>query len=325
MNEIIRAAAILRSGGVVAFATETVYGLGADATSREAVRKIFTAKGRPSTNPLIVHVADAAAARRFASRWPAAADALVERFWPGPLTLVLPKAEAIVHEATAGRGTVGLRAPNHELTLQLLRVCELPIAAPSANQSNHVSPTTAEHVRAEFGSGEVDMILDGGQCAVGIESTVLDLSVAQPVILRPGGISRQQIEALIGHVDIFGGSVDVAAPTASPGQQQRHYAPRTAAVRFSSAQRGQIQPHVRGEAHGVMTIGPADDVQRAGAIVAMPKRPQAYARELYRVLRELDGMSLRTIYIEMPPDTPDWAAVRDRITRATEPLAEEPA
>src|SRR5688572_20474806 len=169
MRTIIQAAAILRSGGLVAFPSETVYGLGADATNAAAVRKIFQAKGRPPTNPLICHVPDANVARRYARDWPAAAAQLAARFWPGPLTLVLPKADDIPHEVTAGRDTVALRAPNHALTLLLLRVLDRPLAGPSANKSTHVSPTTADHVRAELG-GEVDMILDGGACDVGIES-----------------------------------------------------------------------------------------------------------------------------------------------------------
>jgi L-threonylcarbamoyladenylate synthase len=320
MNPIIRAAAILRSGGLVAFPTETVYGLGADATDRQAVLRIFAAKGRPATNPLIVHVPDAAAARRFASHWPASADALAERFWPGPLTLVLPKADAIVHEATAGRGTVGQRAPNHELTLQLLRVCDVPVAGPSANLSNHVSPTTADHVRGEFPGGVIDMVLDGGPCAVGIESTVLDLSSGRPIILRPGGVSREQIEQVIGSVEMFEGTVDAATAAASPGQQARHYAPRTPAVRFQTSQRGLIQAETNGQPNGLIAVGTIDFVHQWERIVAMPEIADVYAREFYRVLRDLDGMSLRTIYIEMPPDTPEWAAVRDRITRATEPM-----
>src|SRR4051812_1359954 len=184
-NDIRRAAQVLRSGGLVAFPTETVYGLGADATNADAVAKIFAAKGRPSTNPLIVHVADAATARRYATDWPVAASRLAERFWPGPLTLVLPKAMSIVSAVTAGLGTVGLRVPNHPLALQLLQDFSGPVAAPSANRSNRVSPTTAQHVRDELGDS-VDVILDGGPCAVGIESTVIDLTTApRPTLLRP--------------------------------------------------------------------------------------------------------------------------------------------
>ena len=187
VNAIVRAAAIVRSGGLVAFPTETVYGLGADATNADAVAKIFTVKGRPPTNPLICHIADEEMAKRYATIWPLAASRIAQRFWPGPITIVVPKQPTIVDSVTAGLPTVGLRAPAHELTLQLIRVFDGPIAGPSANRSNHVSPTTAQHVRDEFADA-IDMILDGGPCEVGIESTVLDLSTPRPTILRPGAI-----------------------------------------------------------------------------------------------------------------------------------------
>jgi L-threonylcarbamoyladenylate synthase len=241
MSEITLAVEILNKGGLVAFPTETVYGLGADATKADAVRRIFAAKGRPSTNPLICHVADASIARRYARSWPDAASRIVARFWPGPISIVLPKTDAIVSEATAGRETVALRAPNHPLAMELLRAFDGPIAAPSANKSNHVSPTAAEHVRDELGDA-VDLILDGGACAVGIESTVLDLSGDHPVILRPGGISRAQIEEVIGPVEVFRGSVDRAMSAMSPGQQEKHYAPRAVAYRFDSSRRDDIDP-----------------------------------------------------------------------------------
>ena len=187
VNAIVRAAAIVRSGGLVAFPTETAYGLGADATNADAVAKIFTVKGRPPTNPLICHIADEEMAKRYATIWPLAASRIAQRFWPGPITIVVPKQPTIVDSVTAGLPTVGLRAPAHELTLQLIRVFDGPIAGPSANRSNHVSPTTAQHVRDEFADA-IDMILDGGPCEVGIESTVLDLSTPRPTILRPGAI-----------------------------------------------------------------------------------------------------------------------------------------
>src|SRR5437773_9527485 len=206
MSAVAQAVSLLRSGGRVAFPTETVYGLGADATNADAVRKIFAVKGRPSTNPLICHVADEPVARRYARAWPLAASRITARYWPGPLTVVLAKTAGIVSEATAGLETVGLRAPNHPLALELLRAFGRPIVGPSANRSTHVSPTTAQHVRDEFGS-EIELILDGGPCAVGIESTVLDLSTDRPAILRPGGVSRQQIEAVIGSVEMRSGVV----------------------------------------------------------------------------------------------------------------------
>src|SRR3954452_8641218 len=197
---IDRAVDILRAGGLVAFPTETVYGLGADAANPAAVRRIFAAKGRPPTNPLIVHVADVAAARRYAATWSDAAQTLAAVWWPGPLTLVVRRAPSIAPEVTAGRDTFGLRVPDHPLALELLRAFGGAVAAPSANRSNRVSPTTAEHVRQELGDA-VDLVLDGGPCAVGIESTVLDLTGKVPAILRPGGVSRGQLEAILGKVD----------------------------------------------------------------------------------------------------------------------------
>jgi L-threonylcarbamoyladenylate synthase len=315
-NDIRHAAQILRSGGLVAFPTETVYGLGADATNADAVAKIFAAKGRPSTNPLIVHVADAATARRYATDWPLAASRLAERFWPGPLTLVLPKAAEIVPVVTASLGTVGLRVPDHPLALQLLNEFDGPVAAPSANRSNRVSPTTAEHVRKELGDA-VDLVLDGGSCRVGIESTVLDLTTSPPTILRPGGVPREQIEAVIGPVAVASGGGAHSAPAKSPGQQETHYAPRTPAFRL----RYQQSAFTPGPC-AVMVVGRKHQVRqvRQVRLVEMPGIPDEYARLFYAVLRELDALGLPSLYVEMPPDGPEWDAVRDRIRRATKPL-----
>jgi L-threonylcarbamoyladenylate synthase len=314
---IAEAAEILRRGGLVAFPTETVYGLGADAANAAAVRKIFQIKGRPATNPLICHVADASVARRYAGTWPDSAEMLAKGFWPGPLTLVLPKTHAIVPEVTAGLDTVGLRAPDHPLALELLRKFDGPIAAPSANRSSRVSPTTARHVRDDLGN-DVDLILDGGPCRVGIESTVLDLSGDRPTILRPGGVARESIEAVIGTVGWA--SPTPHEPARSPGQQEIHYAPQTPAYRFETSQRGLIQPQSKGRDNGIMAVGTIDYVKKWGPIVAMPRLAEIYAQNFYAVLRELDAMSLAAIYIEVPPDQPAWAAVRDRIARATRPL-----
>ena len=288
---IAAAVAILRRGGLVAFPTETVYGLGADATDPLAVRRIFAAKGRPSTNPLIVHVASATLAQRYATAWPAAADRLAAAFWPGPLTIVLPREATIADEVSAGRGTVGLRVPNHPVALELLAAFDGPVAAPSANRANHVSPTTADHVRSELGD-RVDLILDGGPCAVGIESTVVDLTGDRPALLRPGGVSREQLEAVVGPVEIVHGSA------ASPGQGSRHYAPVTPAYRFE----------------------PGDAVPFDVVILRCGTDPTTYARTLYARLRDLDRLGATAIYVEMPPAEPAWAAVRDRLLRATAPI-----
>jgi L-threonylcarbamoyladenylate synthase len=316
VSQIEQAIEILRRGGVVAFPTETVYGLGADATNAAAVRRIFEIKGRPATNPLICHVADETVARRYAREWPLAASQLAKAFWPGPLTLVVPKTDDIVPEATAGRETVGLRAPDHPLTLELLRALDRPLAGPSANRSTHVSPTTAQHVRDELGDA-VDLILDGGPCAVGIESTVLDLSTDTPTILRPGGVSRAQIETVIGPVRMPRGEItSVTLAAKSPGQHERHYAPRTPAYRFESAHRPDTQRHA-----GLVLIGSSSTLCRSSRTsTEMPNAPDAYAHELYAVLHEMDALGLDAIFIELPPDAPEWAAVRDRLMRAARPI-----
>jgi L-threonylcarbamoyladenylate synthase len=316
---IAQAAGILRSGGLVAFPTETVYGLGADATNPEAVRRIFAAKGRPPTNPLIAHVADIDTGKRYAAEWSDAAQTLAAVWWPGPLTLVVRKSAAIVDEATAGLDTVGLRVPDHPVALELLRTFGGVVAAPSANRSNRVSPTTAEHVRQELRDA-VELVLDGGPCTVGIESTVLDLTTEVPTILRPGGVTRGHLEAILGRVEERGLVTSVTAAASSPGQHPIHYAPTTAAFRFETSQRGLIHPQTEGQPNGMLILSPLVTFKKYGPIIAMPNDPPQYQQHLYAVLRELDDMDLRAIYIEVPPDRPEWAAVRDRIIRATQPL-----
>jgi L-threonylcarbamoyladenylate synthase len=315
---------------LVAFPTETVYGIGADATSADAVAKIFAAKGRPATNPLIVHVADVGVAKRYTTRWTDAAQALAGRFWPGPLTLVLPKGEAIAGNVTGGGPTVGLRAPDHPLALELLRAFDGPVAAPSANRSNAVSPTTARHVRDELGDA-VDLILDGGPCAVGIESTVLDLCRATPAILRPGGVSREQIEAVVGPVEMNIATVAETTIAASPGQQAVHYAPRSPAYRvpYREVPRGLESLRARGRV-GVVSIHNPDLGAGLYPQQVLPDDPAGYAREIYAALRAIDAALTNpparsggtALLVEMPPDRPEWAAVRDRLLRATRPLDE---
>jgi L-threonylcarbamoyladenylate synthase len=284
---IEQAAKLLVEGRLVAFPTETVYGLGANALDPAAVQKIFEAKGRPLTSPLIVHVATVAMARNLASHWPPEADALAERFWPGPLTLILPKAAHVPDLVTAGFPSVGIRIPAHPVALELLRACGIPLAAPSANRFTQLSPTTAEHVGQGLGD-RVDLILDGGPCKVGIESTVLSLSGPTPRILRPGQITQSEIEAVIGPVEIGAGAE-------SPGQHPKHYSPRTPVV-----------------------LGPAPKTGRGTRLDSsnMPADPAAYAECLYRTLYDLDLQGLDWIAIEEPPDTPEWAGVRDRLFRA---------
>ena len=313
-TDIAKAVEILKGGYLVAFPTETVYGLGADATNASAIRRIFEAKGRPPTNPLIVHVADIATAKKFASNWPDSAQLLAEKFWPGPLTLVLPKSPAIVDAVTAGKNTVGLRVPNHPLALELLKQFNGPLAAPSANRSTRVSPTTAQDAKAVLGGG--DFFLDGGPCQVGIESTVLDLTTPVPIILRPGAVTREQIESIIGPVQLFAGHTDPTVAASSPGQQQVHYAPdRARAIRFEKSQFPEICKWLDqyDEHGGWITLESGTD--------NMPNDPVEYARLLYSKMRENDNGFLDFIFIEMPPDEPQWLAVRDRILRATQPFS----
>jgi L-threonylcarbamoyladenylate synthase len=299
-EQIARAASLLRAGGLVAFPTETVYGLGANALDAAAVRRIYAAKGRPSTSPLIVHIESEEQAREYAAAWPEQARTLAHWFWPGPLTLVVPKTAAIVDEATGGLPTVGLRAPAHPVALALIRAAGVPIAAPSANRFTALSPTRAEHVRASLGDA-VDLILDGGPTVVGIESTVLSLAGERPVLLRPGAVTRADIEEKIGPVDTHAETVPGAAHV-SPGLHPRHYAPAT---RLLLVEHVQTPP----EGSGVYLAPGA----------GLPADPRDYAAALYATLHELDQQGLDWIAIERPPATPEWEAVRDRLTRAATP------
>lgn len=300
--EIIqRAAALIREGKLVAFPTETVYGLGANALDARAVSRIFEVKGRPSTSPVIVHVESREAAPAFVTEWPAEAEMLAREFWPGPLTLVLPKRDSIPDIVTAGLPSVGVRVPANAFALALLVHAGVPIAAPSANRFTELSPTTAEHVRQSLGSA-VDLIVDGGPTQVGIESTVLSLAGATPTLLRPGMISREQIEAVIGKIET------AAAPSGgahtSPGMHPRHYSPRTPLMlRLPATGRGAYLWRTR----------PAESAHT----IQMPRDPAQYAAALYETLHRLDGERLDWIAVEPPPDEPEWAAIRDRLMRAS--------
>jgi L-threonylcarbamoyladenylate synthase len=300
-SPISQAAGLIRSGKLVAFPTETVYGLGANALDAEAVRRIFEAKGRPSTSPLIVHVDSIDMARRLALEWPAEADMLARKWWPGPLTMVLRKRPEVPDIVTAGLDTVGLRMPRHPVALDLIRAAGVPIAAPSANRFTELSPTTADHVRRSLGD-RVDCILDGGPTEVGIESTVISLA-ATPVLLRPGMVAREEIEALIGPVELVG-AVEGAHP--SPGMHPRHYAPRTRVVVGDPPASG------RG-AHLYLTQPGA-----AAQVIGMPREAHEYAAVLYATLHRLDAEGLDWIAIEPPPEGPEWAGVRDRLSRAAQ-------
>ena len=321
MDELIDTAVrLLREGRLVAFPTETVYGLGADATNAPAVARIFAAKGRPPTNPLIVHVAGVDQARRYARQWPAAAEKLAQAFWPGPLTIVVPRTDEIVPQVSAGLDTVGLRSPRHPLALELLQRFDGPVAAPSANRSNRISPTTAEHVREELGA-LVDLILDGGACAVGIESTVITLCTETPTVLRPGHITPAQLETIIGRVNVMAHTLSDQVAAHSPGQNPVHYSPVTPCLRFEqwSAAEGFLQAR-KTERIIVLALQERTLASPAHQLVLMPAEPEAYARNLYSTLRTADAENPDHILIESPPVEGQWLALRDRLGRAAKAM-----
>lgn len=308
---IAEAVAILRRGGLVAFPTETVYGLGADARNPAAVARLYRVKGRPLDHPVIVHLGDPAQLSDWAREIPQTARALANRFWPGPLTLVLKRASDVGDYLTGGQDTIGLRVPGHPVALELLRRFGGAIAAPSANKFGRVSPTTAQHVRADL-DGEIDLVLDGGPCEVGIESTIVDLSRDGPVLLRPGRIGADEIVAATG---VPMESRDARAPRA-PGSLESHYAPRRPLQLVSA---GRWEEMLRGRAQtrrGVLAFRarPAGDASLLW-IAATPD-PATYAHELYANLRALDDSGCDLILVESPPAGDEWTGVRDRLTRA---------
>ena len=311
-----QAAETLRRGGLVAFPTETVYGLGAHALDPDAVARIYAAKGRPGYNPLIVHVADAYAARALTSAWPREADALAAAFWPGPLTLVLPKNDAVPDAVTAGLPSVALRVPAHPVAHALLRMAALPVAAPSANRSTEVSPTTAQHVVRSLGE-RVDVIVDGGPCPVGIESTVLSLAGPVPTLLRPGTISVDDLRPVIGDVLLPSSSPDAAAARPSPGMLDRHYAPRAELRLFESMENARLPGGSDAKTAAVL-IGPPrlTAIPPEMDVVRMPESPAEYASALYGTLHDLDEQGYARVWVQQPPDAPAWAGVRDRLRRA---------
>ena len=310
---------IIQRGGLVAFPTETVYGLGGNALDPEALARIFAAKGRPSYNPLIAHVAGVDAARELALRWPDAAERLAERFWPGPLTLVVAKRPHIPDALTAGLPAVALRVPAHPVALGLIAAAGVPLAAPSANRFTELSPTTAAHVEKGLGD-RVDLILDGGATHVGIESTVVDLSGETPVLLRPGSLPRAEIEAVVGPLATARESAGTEARP-SPGMVRRHYSPRARLLVFAERERGRLESAAAEAAQKGIRAGALllRDVDLPIAHVArMPDDPAAYARELYAALHRMDDLGCELILADAVPDAPEWAGIRDRLRRAAE-------
>jgi L-threonylcarbamoyladenylate synthase len=323
----VRAAAdLLEVGGLVAFPTETVYGLGADAENPAAVASIYAAKGRPSNHPVIVHLAPGADLDYWAEPIPAAAQALVAAFWPGPLSLIFKRAARIAAAVSGGQDSIALRCPSHPLAQALLRAFrngQGGIAAPSANKFGRVSPTTAQHVRDEFGPpqprvghGVLNAVLDGGASPVGIESTILDVSrlaTHGPVLLRPGHISAAQLAAVLGQWPKL---PDAGAPRAS-GTLEAHYAPRTPVARVAPAQLEATMRQLVDAGRRLALIGyGAGRCDLAVAQVVLPATPDGYAQALYAALRQMDAAGADLILLEAPPETEPWRAVNDRLRRA---------
>jgi L-threonylcarbamoyladenylate synthase len=307
--QIRKAAEILRAGGLVAFPTETVYGLGADASNARAVARLYAVKGRPSDHPVIVHFADAENAFSWGGDGlPVAARTLAASFWPGPLTLIVERSPRAGHFVTGGQDTIGLRVPSHPVAQELLRAFAGGIAAPSANRFGFVSPTTAAHVRKDLGA-DVDMILEGGASEIGIESTIVDLSGGAAVLLRPGAISREELEqALNAKVQEKGKSA-----VRHSGGLERHYAPRTPA-RLVPTHALDKEISLRAATVAVLAFSRPDE--RVDYWLRMPRDAASYAQRLYAALRELDDAGCEVILIESPPEAPDWAAILDRLKRA---------
>lgn len=319
----------LAAGDVVAFPTETVYGLGANALNASAVARIFEAKGRPSTNPLIVHVGSIEHARQLVSHWPASADRLATRFWPGPLSLVLPKAACVPDIVTAGGSTVAVRMPAHPVALALVRAAGMPLAAPSANRSNSTSPTRAEHVLRSL-NGRIGLILDGGPCSGGLESTVVDLSTSPPRVLRLGLISVEELSAALGEAVLGPLSAaepkTTAEPARSPGQLSRHYAPDAPLwIVPADALADRVQAATDGGQPIGLLVREGDfwgDPAADWVMERLPNDPTGYAAELYAALHRLDQAGVRSIVASAPPESDAWAAVWDRLRRASTPSAD---
>ena len=320
---VARAARLLRDGKLVAFPTETVYGLGADADNLQAVQAIFQVKGRPADHPLIVHVADLKAAAAWADEVSPAARKLGDRFWPGPLTLVVARGARAHDRLTGAQTSVGLRCPSHPWAQALLSALRRQtrdpcrgIAAPSANRFGHISPTRAEHVRADLGekpNGLIDLILDGGSCPVGIESTILDLTTDTPRLLRPGSITREQIELELGcQVDLA--ATDDASVPRAPGRVARHYAPRKPLELVEAAQLF-ARVHNVG-ASRVAVLAPAPPLPAVTHWWIAPAAPEQYARHLYEFLHRMDASGAERLLVQRPPRDPQWAALHDRLERA---------
>jgi L-threonylcarbamoyladenylate synthase len=330
-EHIARAAAVIRAGGLVAFPTETVYGLGADALNEDAVRKIFLAKERPADDPLIVHIAHAQQLTQLARQIPQRAWDLAEKFWPGPLTLVLPKTDRVPPVTTGGLDTVAVRAPAHPVAQKLLERSGVPIAAPSANRFGRPSPTTAQHVWEDL-DGRIDLIVDGGPTPIGVESTVLDLTQEPPMVLRPGGVTLEELREVLSEVRLLNSS---EAAKRSPGTRYRHYAPRARVLLVEQGAAEAALKRLSGKRVGVLVHrdltprppsrsgkGELPSPRRGGAggeviVIQMPRSLRDYARRLFAVLRELDAQGVDVIIVEKLEERGLGRAIMDRLRRAS--------
>jgi L-threonylcarbamoyladenylate synthase len=314
-----RAVELLRAGEVVALPTETVYGLAANALDEKAVAKIFQIKGRPANNPIIVHVASVAMAKRCVKNWPELAGKLSKSFWPGPLTIVLPSAEIIPDNVTAGGATVGVRWPGHPFIQAVIRECDFPLAAPSANLSNRISPTNAEHVRAQL-AGKISLIVDGGQSQVGIESTVLDLTVAPPQILRPGMIHAESLAAVCG--EIQNSKLKTQNPVLrSPGLLGKHYSPKAKLLVLNWRDDGHLLEQIRHSPFAirhclVIAHTHIPSAENFADVSVMPHDAEAFARAFYAELHRCDEAGAELIIVEAPPESAEWSGIADRLRRA---------
>jgi len=325
--EVIQAAEVLKNGGLVAFPTETVYGLGAIATDSEAVQHIFAAKGRPSDNPLIIHFGQMEDIRDWVAEFPPLAEKLAETFWPGPLTLVLPHRGNLSPFVTAGLPTVAVRVPDHPVALSLLSQVRLPVAAPSANRSGRPSPTAAEHVWQDL-EGRFDLLLDGGITGVGLESTVVDVTGEIPVVLRPGGIPLEALEKAVGRVEVDPGIQQAMKNPRSPGMKYRHYAPEANMWLIQgeypallNLMRSKVQEAKRtGVKVGVLVTEESRGKVEADVVVICGRRndPESVARGLYRALREFDEQKVDLIFSETFPEEGVFHAVMNRLHKAAE-------
>lgn len=317
-----RAADIISSGGLVAIPTETVYGLGASALIDEAVARIFQVKGRPQDNPLIIHVHGAEALDKWCSEVPQAAYELAERFWPGPLTMVLKKKPCVPERVTAGMDTVGVRCPDHPATLKIIELAGVPIAAPSANISGKPSPTTAGHVRHDI-DGMVEAIVDGGDCRVGLESTIIDLSVEPPRLLRPGGVSLEQLREVLGEVSVDAAvyrKLEAGEQPKAPGMKYRHYSPR-AKVTILDGTAEHVAAYVNSnctERTAVLCFDGEEALFKASVCLSYgdPEKPETLAEKLFACLRELDREDIDEIYSRCPPKDGVGLAVYNRLSKA---------